>query len=383
MKMMKKTSKGATFTEYSVMVGMVSVVSIVTMLQMGGDLQGVFTTANDDLEAASAAGLESDDSLLGSGEFEFDGNSDGGGAGDGSGGGALGPPPPAAGDPGAYPDSFDFSGDNAVFSVSNASSSTGTVGFTIEKTAALVIDWGDGTIEHISTTGGGGFGSPNSARYTHTYADSSVYYVRIVTPDYEPQSVVALQQIDGLSDMISFGNIGLQNISQAFAGQRVPSVPVLPSTVTNVSGAFYGTTGPIFGASSWNVDNVTNMANLFRDAPDFNQDLQSWDVSNVTDASSLFQNADAFNGQISDWRFENLSFGSGMFNDADAFNQPLVGWRMPNTTDLSTMFQNADVFNQDLSSWCVPSITRAPPGFSDGGVYTLAKPVWGSCPAQN
>ena len=34
--------------------------------------------------------------------------------------------------------------------------------------------------------------------------------------------------------------------------------------------------------TSWDVSSVTNMAYMFVNAPNMNQDLSSWDVSNVT-----------------------------------------------------------------------------------------------------
>jgi len=45
------------------------------------------------------------------------------------------------------------------------------------------------------------------------------------------------------------------------------------------------------------------------------------------------------------------------------------------------MFYNAEVFNRDLSGWCVSNITTEP-GYFDANAssWTLARPVWGTCP---
>ena len=39
--------------------------------------------------------------------------------------------------------------------------------------------------------------------------------------------------------------------------------------------------------SNWDVSNVTNMGEMFRDAVTFNQDISNWDVSNVTDMNDM------------------------------------------------------------------------------------------------
>jgi hypothetical protein len=47
---------------------------------------------------------------------------------------------------------------------------------------------------------------------------------------------------------------------------------------------------------------------------------------------------------------------------------------------MDRMFDNAMTFNQDLSGWCVSNIPTAPFAFSSGSIWTLPKPVWGTCP---
>ena len=46
--------------------------------------------------------------------------------------------------------------------------------------------------------------------------------------------------------------------------------------------------------------------------------MPEWDVSNVTDMSDMFKDADAFNGDISGWNVDNVTDMSGMFFKADA-----------------------------------------------------------------
>ena len=44
-----------------------------------------------------------------------------------------------------------------------------------------------------------------------------------------------------------------------------------------------------------------NMASMFRDAHDFNQDLSGWNVSSVTDMQRMFGEAYVFNQDIGGW----------------------------------------------------------------------------------
>ena len=47
--------------------------------------------------------------------------------------------------------------------------------------------------------------------------------------------------------------------------------------------------------SEWDVSNVTDMYQLFKNKQNFNDDISSWDVSNVTNMSEMFNFAISFN----------------------------------------------------------------------------------------
>jgi len=53
--------------------------------------------------------------------------------------------------------------------------------------------------------------------------------------------------------------------------------------------------------SHWDVSRVTNMKELFRFKPGFNDDISAWDTSNVTDMEYMFSGARAFNQPIGEW----------------------------------------------------------------------------------
>jgi hypothetical protein len=70
-----------------------------------------------------------------------------------------------------------------------------------------------------------------------------------------------------------------------------------------------------------------------------------------------------------------------MFNNAHDFNQPLGDWETGNINIMTGMFNTALKFNQDLSGWCVTRITAKPTSFdTSASLWTLPKPVWGTCP---
>jgi len=130
------------------------------------------------------------------------------------------------------------------------------------------------------------------------------------------------------------------------------------SSVTNMSGMFYGAASFNQDLSSWDVSSVTDMAYMFGGADSFNQDLSSWDVSSVTDMADMFGGADSFNQDLSSWDVSSVIDMTDMFSGADSFNQPLNSWDVSSVTNMYFMFNGATSFNQPLNSWDVSSVTE-------------------------
>jgi surface protein len=103
---------------------------------------------------------------------------------------------------------------------------------------------------------------------------------------------------------------------------------------------------------------ITNMASLFFNAFDFNQDIQHWDVSNVTDMTSMFFNANSFNYPVGDWDVSNVTNMLNMFYGASSFNQPINNWNVSNVTNMAGLFKNTTSFNQPLDNWDVSNVTN-------------------------
>lgn len=156
------------------------------------------------------------------------------------------------------------------------------------------------------------------------------------------------------------------------------------SKVTNMSNMFNNAPKFNFNISKWNVANVTNMSRMFWNGRQFNQDLSSWEVGNVTNMSNMFSDARKFNKSISNWNVGNVTNVKSMFNNAYVFNQPISNWDVGNVTNMNNLFWNAKEFNQDLSSWCVDP----EPAHQNFNKYSAMpedgsyEPKWGTCPKQ-
>ena len=129
------------------------------------------------------------------------------------------------------------------------------------------------------------------------------------------------------------------------------------SGITDMSDMFSNAPNFNQDISSWDVSNVTDMSAMFGDATSFNQDINNWDVSNVTNMVAMFAIAAGFNQPIGDWDVSNVTDMRIMFSYATSFNQPIGNWDVSNVTDMEVMFYKATSFNQDISSWDVSSVT--------------------------
>ena len=136
------------------------------------------------------------------------------------------------------------------------------------------------------------------------------------------------------------------------------------------SGGVYG------GISIWDVSNVTDMSELFRDEPQFNQPIGAWDTSNVTDMSYMFWEAASFNQPIGSWDTSNVTTMRSMFNSASAFNQPIGDWDTSNVTTMRFMFNSASDFNQPIGNWDTANVTDISSMFSSASAFNQRIGDW-------
>src|SRR5690606_21363670 len=147
------------------------------------------------------------------------------------------------------------------------------------------------------------------------------------------------------------------------------------SQVTDMWGMFWGSSINQ-NINHWNLSNVTNIGNLFRDAKLFDQPLDQWDVSNVTNMPQVFMNAESFNQDIGYWDVSNVTNMGAMFNGAKSFNRDIGSWDVGNVDRMNAMFQGATNFNQDISKWNVSNVTTMDKMFRNATMFNQPIGKW-------
>lgn len=206
------------------------------------------------------------------------------------------------------------------------------------------INWGDGVVENYNTIGW----------KNHTYDNHGTYVVQISGSlrrswQKEPGYPYASNDpANRLLKCLSWGNVGLNNISEMFYAcsffNEVPSA--LPTTLTGqtLNGTFgFCTNFNSPAVKTWNISAITNLGNTFRDCPNFNQDLSGWNTGNVTSMLSTFLNCSSFTSNLSNWNTSKVTTMQNMFFNCDAFNTNFANWNIRALTalGLANFMQNA------------------------------------------
>ena len=157
------------------------------------------------------------------------------------------------------------------------------------------------------------------------------------------------------------------------------------SQVTDMSEAFKERTNFNGDISKWDVSNVTNMESMFYKASSFNGDINTkkvtvnrkiytaWDVTNVTNMKTMFVKAKNFNRDISDWDTSKVTIMRSMFANTDTFNQPLNNWDVSNVKDMQNMFNDSnlstDHYDSTLIGWSKQNVQRNVTLGADNSTY--------------
>ncbi|GMH89458.1 hypothetical protein TrVE_jg13098 [Triparma verrucosa] len=104
---------------------------------------------------------------------------------------------------------------------------------------------------------------------------------------------------------------------------------------------------------TWDVSEVTNMSELFKDATAFNEDLSYWDVSKVTKMDSMFESAGSFKGKgIGKWNVSNVTSMVKAFKDTLAFREEGIGgWKVDNVELMNDIFEGAALDLEKVEGW--------------------------------
>ena len=91
------------------------------------------------------------------------------------------------------------------------------------------------------------------------------------------------------------------------------------------------------------------MEGVFCRASRFNQSINHWDTSKITDMNRMFSGASSFNQPLNDWDTSNVTNMSHMFSNASSFNQPLDKWDVSNVEYMYDIFTDSGLDEDNYS----------------------------------
>ncbi len=150
-----------------------------------------------------------------------------------------------------------------------------TVTLALAGEVNATIDWGDGTVEDVTTPG----------PHVHDYGIDGIYPVAVtgqVTAYDSGYNGSGDPYIDEakLIRVDCWGDLGFTSMRDAFYNcSNLVSVPI----------------------TSVGIEAVTDMSEMFYEASNFNGDISNWDTSSVRNMSGMFDRASSFNQNIDDW----------------------------------------------------------------------------------
>ncbi len=230
-----------------------------------------------------------------------------------------------------------------------------TVTLALAGDVNATIDWGDDTVETVTTPG----------PHVHDYGSEGIYTVSVtgsVTAYNSADNGGVASEREKLISVDSWGQLGLASMYGAFC--RCSNLVSVPGTsdgieaVTNMGYMFNYAWAFNQDIGSWDTSSVTNMHGMFWDASAFNQDINNWNTSSVTNMHGMFWDASAFTQNIGGWNTSSVTNMGWMFRYASSFNQDINSWDTSSVTDMDHMFRNASSFNQDINSWDTSSVTN-------------------------
>lgn len=228
------------------------------------------------------------------------------------------------------------------------------------------VDWGDGSITNNEPQ--------------HTYTTEGVYTIKI--KGMFPHANFCNSDVDTpvLIDVSQWGVIQWASMNTTFATCKELSITAVDipdlTNVSNLAYMFRDADNFNEDISRWDVSAVTNMSSMFRGATSFNRDISSWDVSNVTEMALMFQGAASFNSDISRWNVGSVTRMYNMFFGAVSFNSDLSDWDVSNVINMKNMFAGADSFNSDISQWDVSKVTNMSSMFRGASSFDSSISDW-------
>ena len=248
-------------------------------------------------------------------------------------------------------------------------------------TFPFTMDWGDGTVETITSSSQ----FVQVGRLSHTY-DTDTYPRPVIqigkstdvgqVIDFRVTSAGSRLQ---LSDLKQFGQATFFNFNLYNAQKMlVTAKDNFKFGGSTLAGAFqFAFKANPTTVNNWDISSVSTASVLFYQTKEFNQDLNNWDTSStrpgqsdpgITNLCSLTFTSDyRFNGDITNWFTTRSTSMNQMFSGCRAFNRDIstkyisaansptgsayVAWDTQNIINFSSALFQAKAFNQDISNW--------------------------------
>lgn len=197
------------------------------------------------------------------------------------------------------------------------------------------IDWGDGTVETVTTV------SP-----THTYATAGAYQIAVtgtMTRIYfnnggDKDLVISLD---------NWGNTGIVDIYEAYHGcSNMVSANLSGAVLVGPAHAmFYDCSSlPTIDFTGANCDGVTSWYQSFRNCSVLNCDLTGIVTETCTLTLRMLQGCAAFNGDISGWDTSKVTNAYAMFYGCGSFTQDISYFDVSSLANGQYMLTNCTSF---------------------------------------
>jgi surface protein len=202
-----------------------------------------------------------------------------------------------------------------------------------------------------------------SGQQTITLPSSGIYDLEVIPKEVNGFNRIAFDNGEDslkITDIKQWGDVVWSSFKSAFYDcdnmlTTATDVPNL-SQVTDMEEMFRNAPVANPDVSNWDVSNVTNMNSMFFSASSANPDVSNWDVSSVTSMNRMFYEASSANPDTSNWDVSSVTDMNRMFFSALSANPDVSNWDVSSVTNMRYMFLNAPAFNQDCSNWDVSSV---------------------------
>ena len=220
------------------------------------------------------------------------------------------------------------------------------------KTYDMVVDWGDGTSDTIT--------SYNQAETLHTYSSIGTYTITMTGTN----GGLKFNNGGDKAKINQISQWGTLDISSARCFDGCANLDVTATdapivSVTNAIEMFRNCTSLTGGCDNWDVSGVTGMQGFFQNCTNFNGDISGWDVSGLVGSQQfMFRNCANFNKPIGKWDVSGVTAMNFMFQGCTNFNQDLNDWDTSNVTAMDNMFSTCTNFNGNIADWDTSSVTN-------------------------